>query len=114
MEYEFNSLIVKRLNNLPWDKTANRMEQQLKARNVSLALWDILQYPQSLPFKEGVRFISGKINDREVREGIKYIQFDNLSLYKKLFAYLIRYRLSVLLCFIVKHIYPYLSKRLRR
>ena len=112
--YDYNSQIVERLNKLSWDQDANNFSRQLKTRAVSLALWDILLYTKSMSYKEGVNFISKRVNDAEVREGIKYIRFNSLSIYKKVFAYLIRYRLSLLLYLIVRHIYPFLRTRLRR
>lgn len=113
-EYDFNGLISEKLLQLPWDREANRYNEQMKARNVSLALWDILQYTRYMSLKEGVVFISQKIRSREVREGINYIEFRKLSRYKKIFAYLIKFKQSVMLYIVVKYLYPFLRKRLKR
>ena len=63
---------------------------------------------------EGVKYISNRIRTDEVREGLKYIKFNKLTTHKKVFAYLIKYKLSVILYLIVRYIYPYFSSRLRR
>lgn len=113
-EYDFNSLIAERLNQLPWNKDLYRLDDQLKARNVSLALWDVLKYPRSMKLQEGVRYISKRVNSSEVIEGFDFVRFDKLSKYKKVIAYLMRYRLNFLLWLTVKWVYPFLSSRLKR
>lgn len=113
-EVDFNSKIIHRLETLPWDKEKNHFTKQVKARNVSLALWDILLYPKAMGFSEGINYISKRIHSDEVREGLKYIKYNKLTTYKKVFAYLIKFKLSITLYLIVRHVYPYLSSRLRR
>ena len=111
---DFNTRIIHRLNRLKWDKEKNHFTEQMKARNVSLALWDVLLYPKMMGLSEGVKYISNRIRTDEVREGLKYIKFNKLTTHKKVFAYLIKYKLSVILYLIVRYIYPYFSSRLRR
>lgn len=112
-EYDFNAMILERLNLLNWDKEMNCLEEQMQARNVSVALWDLLLYPGSMRLKDGVGYITKRISKLEVREGLKYIKFDKLSSYKKIFAYLIKYKQSLLLYLIIK-IIPILDSKLQR
>lgn len=112
--YDYNQLIQERIKNLPWDMAYYNFDKQMKTRAVSLALWDILKYPRSMKLKEGLNYISGKVNSLEVREGIKYFSFEKLSLYKKVFAYLIKMRASFLMFIIVKYLIPILSSRIAR
>lgn len=110
----YNLLIVNRINNLAWDKDSNQLENQLKARNVSLALWDILGCANGRSLKDGISFISKRIESPLVKEGLLYVRFDKLSIYKKAFAYMIKYKLSLMLWLSVRYVYPILGKRLKR
>lgn len=113
-DYDYNKQIIERIDAIDWDKDANRFEEQVKSRNVSLALWDILLYPKGMSFTEGRRYISNRIRQPEVQEGLKYINFKKTPKYKKVFVYLIKFKSSIVLYLIVKHIYPILNSRLRR
>lgn len=111
---DYNKLIVERIKDLTKEKEIACLEAQLSARNVSVALWDILLYPGSMGFKEANRFIKERINAKDVRDGIHCLKYKELRRYKKVFAYLIRFRCNTLLCIAVKMMYPYLRSRLRR
>lgn len=113
-EVDYNKRIIQRIESLPWDKEQNSFSEQVNARNVSLALWDILLYPKTMGLSEGVKYIYKRIRTDKVREGLKNIKYNKLTTYKKVFAYLIKYKLSIMLYLIVRYIYPYLSSRIRR
>ena len=113
-EYDYNKQIIEKFNTLDWDREGNRLTEQIKARNVSLALWDILLYPKGMSFAEGRRYISNRIKQPKVREGLNQINFKKTPKYKKLFAYLIKFKCSISLYLIVKYIYPFFLSRLRR
>ena len=112
--YDYNQLVQDRVENLTWDMDYYNYEKQMKARNVSLALWDILKYPRSMRLKEGLNYISSKVNSKEVREGLKNLSFDKLSFYKKVFAYLIKMRASFFIFICVKYLIPKLNSRIAR
>lgn len=112
--YDYNSLIINKLRSLPWNLDGNDFENQVKARNVSLALWDILLYPRNLNLKDGYCFIRERVSRSEVKEGLPFIKYRQIPFYKRVFAYLIRFRQSLLLYLVVRYAYPLLKGKIKR
>lgn len=110
----YNEPICKRLESLDWDKQKNCFDDQMSARNVSLALWDIMLFTQSMSFFQAYKAINERLKSEDVRQGLNFINYKDLTLYKKLCAYLICYKFSFVLCFTFSILVPFLSRRLRR
>lgn len=90
---------------------------QMYARRVSIGFWNIL----ATCIKGNVEPFTCKINrvreicsDPEVIQGLKYINYDKINKYKKIYAYLIRYQKIRIIYFLTRYMQPLLGKVVKR
>ena len=114
LSYDFNELIKKYLEEVVCDKDKYNFEIQFERRNVSLALWDILKYPCQMDLRTGVKFINQRLKEKEVREGFYLINLSQLSMHKKLFFYMMKWRCSFILYVFVKFVLPLIDSKISR
>lgn len=109
-----NEIIYNYLLNYDWDREQYCYEEQMKARNVSIALWDLLRISRDDTLSDNIRYIRNRISKIEVREGIHYLNYEGMNFYKKTIAWLIHYQHSVMLCLLIRFIIPIANKHLKR
>ncbi len=110
--YDFNKLIKEYLNLLDWDKQKYNYETQMRRRNVSVALWDILQFPGRMSLVEGRCFIKKVVQGCSA--DFSTIDDSQLSLHKSIIFHLMKWRLYLFIWFVVKYVIPALSARVSR
>ena len=111
---DLNKTIREHVESLDWDYAKYHLDRQMKTRDVSIALWDMIIFPRKINFVSGCRYIRNLVSSEKVREGVKFLNFSAMPAYKRLYAYLIKWRMSVLLCFIIKYVQPLVMGRMKR
>ncbi len=109
LTYDFNAMIKSYISELVGGNEIYNLSIQFKRRSVSLALWDILKYPQDMGIAEGIKFIRNCLNEKEIKEGLKYINRAKISKYKKIFYNLMKCRLALPIYLIVTYVIPRLN-----
>jgi len=112
--YRLNLEIKRHICSLACDGVRYDFGGQLQAREVVIALWEIINLPVGTGIAEGRRFIAKCIARAEVREGLKHLDFSRMPRYKQLYAVLIRWRMSLALCLLIKYVQPLVMSRLKR
>lgn len=114
LEDTYNKQVVDYITAHNWSHSIENLQIQIKRRNVTVALWAILRNPRSMCFYDGVKYINGRIDCIELRDSLQYIDVKNLRSYKKLIFYLMKYKLSIMLCLFVKYLIPFLNSKVKR
>ena len=102
------------LAKLNFDRERYGFDVQMKRRNVTIALWEILDICKTEKGKEARNSIKEVINSVRLKESYDYIDPKNLNKYKKTYFYLMKYGQTELLYQLTKHILPFLSKHISR
>lgn len=89
-------------------------EGQLKAREVSVALWEIINVPGEWGLLRGWRYIGECIGRAGVREGLGHLDWGGMPRYKWVYAVLMKWRMSLLLWLLIRFVQPLVMGRLRR
>jgi glycosyltransferase involved in cell wall biosynthesis len=90
---------------------------QLRARNVSIALWRILEIcnkNNNDRLINKITAIRNVCNNQEIKQGLNYINVKNLNKYKLMYFYLLKYKRAYLLYTLTRYVYPALTKILSR
>lgn len=90
---------------------------QMYARKVSVGFWDILATCTKSnvePFKCKINRVREICTDPEVIQGLKYINYDKINKYKKIYAYLIRHQKIRIIYFLTRYMQPLLGKVIKR
>lgn len=109
-----NEEIKRHICSLGLDNNRYHFDRQLKAREVSIALWEIINIPFDVSVAAGRHYIDSCIGRDGVRDGLKHLDFSCMPRYKQLYAVLIKWRMSLLLCLLIKYIQPLVMSRLKR
>jgi len=99
------------------EKKIENFEKQLKRRNVSIALWNVLAIANKLnkdSLTKKIKMIKAICDDEKVKNGLGCIKISEINKFKKIYFYLIKHRLATLIYFITKYIYPSLERLFRR
>lgn len=110
----YNQRISDYLLSLKWEKEKNCFDKQIKARNASIAFWEIMSISQGYSILKGTRMIRELLNNSDVKEGIKSLDLPNMNKYKRGLSSLMKYNKAFALCFLLKYIYPVASKFIER
>lgn len=110
----YNKLIYEYISSVKWDKNLYDFDCQFQKRNVSLALWDILNCKKTNNFRESMVFIKNRLNEQGVNDGICDIRYRDLPKHKKLFFFLMKNHCYVTLCLLVWYVVPFLQSKITR
>lgn len=99
-------VIVKNRNDIDY-------ELQMKRRIVTETLWAILDNGHNGSITESTRIIDNLVKSRNLINCLRYIDYKGLNVYKKLFYLMMKYKMSLSLCFAARMV-PILSKYLSR
>lgn len=114
VSYELNNLIRQHIEYLDFDKEKYGFQKQMKARDVSIALWHLIIYPRQMKLVPAYRYIKEMTGRKDVEEGIKHLDYHNMPKYKLVYALLIKWHMNILLCLIIKYIQPFVMAHLKR
>ena len=99
-------VIVKNRNDIDY-------ELQMKRRTVTETLWAILDNGNNGSITESTKIIDNIVKSKDLINCLRYIDYRTLNIYKKLFYFMIKYKMSLSLC-IAARMVPSLSKYLSR
>lgn len=99
-------VIVKNRNDIDY-------ELQMKRRTVTETLWAILDNGNNGSITESTKIIDNIVKSKDLINCLRYIDYRTLNIYKKLFYFMIKYKMSLSLC-IAARMVPFLSKYLSR
>jgi len=88
-----------------------QFSEQMKKRYVSERLWEIMSLKGG---KTDIKRIETICADKKLKKCLKYVNIKNMSIYKKVYYYLIKFRLFYILYFLSKYMLPLLESRLNR
>lgn len=114
MNENFGEKVFDILDMKEWPKDKYEYDIQKARRKVTLAWWDILHFATDYPFFKSIAFIHRNISKIEVKKGMKYMQYRNMNLYKRIIFYLMKYRLCFTFYFLLKYVMPVMQKRVAR
>lgn len=114
MNENFGEKVFDILDMKEWPKDKYEYDIQKARRKVTLAWWDILHFATDYSFFESIAFIHRNISKIEVKNGMKYMQYRNMNLYKRIIFYLMKYRLCFTFYFLLKYVMPVMQKRVAR
>lgn len=109
-----NEQIYSYITNTISDNAEYNIKEQFKKRDVSLALWDILNCNKSIAVGDSIRFIKRRLNEKDVIAGIQVIKYRDLSRYKKIFFILMKYKCYVMLFVLARFIVPFMMNKTAR
>lgn len=93
------------------------MIDQMRARNVSIGLWRVLEICNKNNQDKLVNKITAIRNvcsNQELIQGLNYVDVKNLNKYKLMYFYLIKYKRAYLTYALTRYVYPTLTKLLSR
>lgn len=114
MNENFGEKVFDILDMKEWPKDKYEYDIQKARRKVTLAWWDILHFATDYSFFKSIAFIHRNISKIEVKNGMKYMQYRNMNLYKRIIFYLMKYRLCFTFYFLLKYVMPVMQKRVAR
>lgn len=114
MNENFGEKVFDILDMKEWPKDEYEYDIQKARRKVTLAWWDILHFATDYSFFKSIAFIHRNISKIEVKNGMKYMQYRNMNLYKRIIFYLMKYRLCFTFYFLLKYVMPVMQKRVAR
>ena len=114
MNENFGEKVFDILDMKEWPKDEYEYDIQKARRKVTLAWWDILHFATDYSFFKSIAFIHRNISKIEVKNGMKYMQYRNMNLYKRIIFYLMKYRLCFTFYFLLKYVMPVMQKRVSR
>ena len=89
-------------------------ESQMKRRTVTEALWQILDIAIKERNDKALDDIKAILKDENLQDCLRIINPKELSIYKRFFFYLMKWRFSSTIYFVSSKLYPILSKYLSR
>lgn len=114
MNENFGEKVFDILDVKEWPKDEYEYDIQKARRKVTLVWWDILHFATDYSFFKSIAFIHRNISKIEVKNGMKYMQYRNMNLYKRIIFYLMKYRLCFTFYFLLKYVMPVMQKRVSR
>lgn len=114
MNENFGEKVFDILDMKEWPKDKYEYDIQKARRKVTLAWWDILHFATDYPVFKSIAFIHRNVSKIEVKKGMKYMQYRNMNLYKRIIFYLMKYRLCFTFYFLLKYVMPVMQKRVAR
>lgn len=114
MNENFGEKVFDILDMKEWPKDKYEYDIQKARRKVTLAWWDILHFATDYPVFKSIAFIHRNVSKIEVKNGMKYMQYRNMNLYKRIIFYLMKYRLCFTFYFLLKYVMPVMQKRVAR
>lgn len=111
---DLNIKIREYLDSLSWDKQKYFFKEQMKAREVSMALWDILKAKSKGSFFVSYRFIKRRISFDSVKEGFAFLNYNRMTKIKKIYAWLMKNQMCILLTVLIRCIQPIAISKLKR
>lgn len=102
------------LESLKFDKEKINFNLQMKRREVTIALWEILDIARAEKMGSAIEEINAILNQLDNTGSIRVIDARKLNRYKKFYYSLMKRKQAFILYFVTKYIFPMLSKTLSR
>lgn len=110
----FGDRIFQYIDQIEWNRNLYKYDIQKKRRIVTLEWWNILHNYKDLSTLKSISFIFSCMSKKDVCIGLRYMEVQNMNVYKKYFYYLMKWRLSIAMFVSLKYVVPILEKRLIR
>jgi hypothetical protein len=90
------------------------LEVQLKRRNVTETLWEVLEISRFGKGVTAIKDIHNVIMQRNIKNDVKYLQPDKMNKYKRIYLFLLKHKMATTLFVLSKYLLPIASKYLSR
>lgn len=107
-------ILHQQLEDLDFDKLGIRFDLQMRRRFITEMLWEILDISDKESGVLAVRDIRNLLSQEQLKKNIGIIRATDLNRYKRVYYYLMKYRMALLLYIASKKLLPLLSKYLSR
>lgn len=107
-------LLHQRLDEMQFDKEATNYRLQMKRREITELLWDILEISRDENGIKAIKQIKKLLSRGSIIENFETLDIPNMNCYKKVYYFLMKKKMAYTLYFITKKLLPVLSKYLQR
>lgn len=113
-DYDFNSILLNKIDLLVWDKEKYSQKLQFERRKLTVMFWNILLYPTRMGFVEGRNYIKEQANTVDMKHAFSMLDFERINRFKRILLFLIRYKMYSTAYFTIHTLIPLLSSKISR